>query len=137
MDSAAVRWDDGFTLIELLVVVIIIGILATIAIPTYLHQREQGWRAQLVSDVRNAILDVEAGAVAANGSYPADQAEFDALGPEISDPVNITLTYEVSADLRAFCVEGRHVLLPAPQQVAQYVSGDNGGVATLAACPAL
>ena len=50
--------DEGFTLIELLVVIIIIGILAAIAIPVFLSQRNKGYDSQAKSDVRNlATLD--------------------------------------------------------------------------------
>ena len=45
--------EGGFTLIELLVVIIIIGILAAIAIPTFLNQRKKGYDSQAKSDLRN------------------------------------------------------------------------------------
>jgi prepilin-type N-terminal cleavage/methylation domain-containing protein len=50
----------GFTLIELLIVVVIIGILATIAIPKFASSKDKSRLASVRSDLRNLMTSQEA-----------------------------------------------------------------------------
>jgi prepilin-type N-terminal cleavage/methylation domain-containing protein len=49
----------GFTLIELLMVVVIIGFLASIAIPKFANTKEKAYIATMKSDLRNLLTAEE------------------------------------------------------------------------------
>jgi type IV pilus assembly protein PilA len=67
--------QGGFTLIELLIVIIIIGILAAIAIPMFLSQRDKAKEAAVKEGVHSIQIGIQTYATDNSDIYPVD-ADF-------------------------------------------------------------
>jgi type IV pilus assembly protein PilA len=128
--------EEGFTLIELLVVIIIIGILAAIAIPVFLNQRQKGYDAGIKSDLRNAATAEET-YLTDNGSYATTQAQLATEGFKPSSTTDYsggsaTLNIGVTGTNGSYCLQATS----ASNKVFYYDSANGGLLSGSQTCTA-
>ena len=119
--------ESGFTLIELLVVILIIAILAAIAIPVFLRQREKGWRSQIESALKNAATAQES-YLTTNSGYAATTAALTSEGLKYASSVTLTIDLPTAAGT-AYCIKGEHADLTGVDY--WYYSGDGRPVTAI------
>src|SRR5688500_5021977 len=102
--------EQGFSLVVLLVVVVIISLLAAIAVPIFLAQRERAWEAQTESALKNAATAMEAAAVTNNGSYEAVTIPMLVAEEGLKYAQKVVDLKVESSNEQGFCLSAEHTI---------------------------
>jgi prepilin-type N-terminal cleavage/methylation domain-containing protein len=124
-----VRSRRGFTLIELLIVVVVLGILATIAIPKYQAMREKSYVATVTSDLKSFASQQEI-YLSNNFAYASSVAD---LTPDLTLSDNVTISVN-EASGTGWAATGTHSGL-ATRQCGLYFGNASAANATPATVP--
>jgi type IV pilus assembly protein PilA len=103
---------DGFTLMEVLVVMLILGVLASIALPTILKQKDKGHEVAAKSDARNLVSHVESCFAQTDDYRNCQNSDLDVTGLVVSSidgatPANGEVSVEQTPSALEFTVAAR------------------------------
>ena len=118
--------ESGFTLVELLVVMLILGILAAIAIPSFFNQRDKANDAEAKSAARTAQTAVETYATDNDGEYTGVTVTLlEGIEPTLADATLALGT--ITAD--------SYALTTTSDTGSTFTISQSGGVSTLSCLP--
>lgn len=80
----------GFTIIELMIVVVIIGVLASIAIPNFVRMIDKAKAASVIANMHTTQVTVEEQSINRNQQYFPNLADFAGELPPFDNPFNST-----------------------------------------------